>query len=305
MSKRKITTEELQKKVDEVFTENFGYTPFKERMKDIEREFLELIKWTDINNLKEETGDALASIIKLCAESKWDFAELVIDTLNKINSRSEQYKTLGRKVKVALYGGAFNPIHNDHIGVAKFVLETSGEFDEVWLLPAFHHMYGKDMASPENRLEMCRLAAECDKRIKVFDYEIRNKMAGETYNLFKRLKEEKELTEKYQFSMIIGLDNANTFDKWVNYEELERIARFVVVPRVGVVRDVDVNWYLKPPHVFLNAEKNKIGNLSSTEVRNLFKKLKKVRNKGRIHEEILRKIDPKVFDYIHKNNLYV
>lgn len=303
MRKKKITTEELQKRVDEVFTDNFGYTPFKERMKDIEREFLELIKWTDINNLKEETGDALATIIKLCAESKWDFSELVFDTLNKINNRSEQYKTLGRKVKVAILGGAFNCIHDGHLQVAQFVLNTSGEFDEVWLLPAYHHMYNKEMVSPEHRLEMCRIASEKDRRIKVFDYEIKNRLAGETYNLFKRLKEEKELTEKYQFSMIIGLDNANTFDKWVNFEELERIARFVVIPRAGYQRKESVDWFLNPPHIYLNNEKTGIMEVSSTELRKLLKSYWK-RPTDKLKVKILERIDGKVFDYILKNKLY-
>jgi len=101
-----MDTKELQKKVDEVFLKNFGYTPFTERLKDIQREFFELMKWNDINNLKEETGDLMSSIIKLCSESGWDFSELVETTLNKINNRSEQYKTLGRKVKVAIFGTA-------------------------------------------------------------------------------------------------------------------------------------------------------------------------------------------------------
>lgn len=306
MSKKKITTEELQKKVDEVFTENFGYTPFKERMSDIQREFFELIKWNDINNLKEETGYLLATIIKLCAESKWDFSELVMETLTKINSRSEQYKTLGRKVKVAIYGTAANPIHLGHLQVAQFVLNTSGEFDEVWILPAFKHMYHKNMVSPEHRLEMCKLAVEVDKRIKVFDYEIKNQLAGETYNLFKRLKEEKELTEKYQFSMIIGLDNANTFDKWVNFEELERMVRFVVVPRAGIERN-NSDWYLKPPHIFLNNENTGIIDTSSTEIRKLLKKWKNSTDdeKIKINSQLEYLLGINVFEYIQKNNLYM
>ncbi len=38
-----------------------------------------------------------------------------------------------------------------------------------------------------------------DGQIKVFDYEIKNKLKGETYYFFKKLHEEKELMEKYQF----------------------------------------------------------------------------------------------------------
>jgi len=258
-----------------------------------------LMKWNDIKNIKEESGDLMSSsLIMLCAESGWNFEDLIQDTLNKINRRREQYKSLGRKIKVALYGGAFNPITNGHIQTAKFVLDTSNEFDEVWILPCFHHMYNKNMAPAEQRLEMCKIAAEIDKRIKVFDYEIKNKFFGETFYFVKRLKDEKELMEMYQFSMIIGQDNANTFHTWVNYQELERMMRFVVIPRRGFKRDTNVDWYLKPPHIFLNKEKTGIIEVSSTVVRNM---LKDNDNNDLIN---LNLIDKNVFSYIDDRNLY-
>ncbi len=291
-----MDSKDLQKKVDEKFREHFGYTPLRERMSDIQREFFELMKWQDVNNLKEEAGDLLSSLTQLCSESGWNAEELILNTLKKIDTRADQYKTLGRKTKVAILGGAFNPIHDGHIQLAQFVLNASGEFDEVWLMPANNHMYNKEMASPEHRLKMCELAAKKDARIKVFDYEIKNNLKGETYYFFKRLKEEKELTEKYQFAMIIGLDNANTFDKWVNYQDLERLAQFVVVPRKGVVRDPDVDWYLRPPHIFLNRENN-IQEVSSTEIRNSVKNFTFVKDWSHVDDE--------VFDYIKKNRLYI
>ena len=297
-----METKDLQNRIDEIFKEHFGYTPLNERVKDIQNEFFELMKWQDVKNLKEETGDLLSSLIQLCSESGWNYEDLILETLKKINSRADQYKTLGRKTKVAIYGTAANPIHIGHLQVAKFVLNTSGEFDEVWILPAFKHIYHKNMVSPEHRLEMCKLAAEVDGRIKIFDYEIKNQLAGETYNLFKRLKEEKELTEKYQFAMIIGQDNANTFDKWVNYEELERMVQFVVVPRAGVQRNMNSNWYLKPPHIFLNSEKTDIIEISSTEIRKLLKEWRM--GNFEVNSKLEYFLGPKVFKYIQENDLY-
>jgi len=260
----------LQEQVNAVFKRNFGYTPLAERVKDIQNEFFELMKWQDVPNLKEEAGDLMASLIQLHNECGWDVEENVGETLDKINSRHLQYKSLGRKTKVAILGGAFDPITVGHIQTAQFVLNTSREFDEVWIMPANKHMAGKSMTTAYHRLEMCELASKKDGRIKVFDYEIENELAGETYNFFKRLKTDKELNETHNFSMIIGLDNANNFDKWVNFEELERMVRFVVVPRKGVERNPDVDWYLKQPHIFLNHETD-IMEISSTEVKESLK----------------------------------
>ena len=284
-----------QANINDTFKENFGQTPLGERLKDIQNEFFELMKWNDVKHLKEEAGDLLCSLVQLHTESGWDVEENIQCTLDKINRRTLQYKSLGRKIKVTIFGGAFDPITNGHIQTAQFILNTSGQFDEVWLMPAFKHMAGKDMASSNDRMNMCYKAAQVDGRIKVFNYEIKNKLAGETYNFFKRLLDDDEFKDKYNFSMVIGLDNANTFDKWVNFEELERLIRFVVVPRKGVERDPNVTWYLKEPHIFLNKETDII-EISSTQVREDLH--------GNIFRSTIEGLDPKVLNYITDHGLY-
>ncbi len=297
-----MDTKDLQKKVKETFETHFGYTPLGERLKDIQNEFFELMKWQDVKNLKEETGDLLASLMMLCNENEWDVETLIDENTKKIQSRELQYKTLGRKTKVAILGGAFNPITKGHIQLAQFVLNTSGEFDEVWLMPAYKHMYNKEMESAEDRLKMCNIAARVDGRIKVFDFEIRNQLAGETFNLFKRLRQEEELNKKYNFSMIIGVDNANTFDKWVNYTELERMVRFVVVPRKGYERNEKVDWYLQKPHIFLNKESDII-EVSSTMVRDKMNGFYDNHISGDT-EELKSYLNIEVLEYILSRKLY-
>lgn len=297
---------DLQIKINKCFLEHFGYTPITERLDDIQSECSELMKWSDINNLKEETGHLLSSTLQLCNENGFDPEELVRNTLKTIEGRAEQYKSLGRKINVAILGLAGNPIHLGHIQLAQFVLNVSKKIDEVWLMPSYDHMQKNDMVSAEHRFEMCKIAAKVDKRIKVFDYEIVNKLGGETYYLFKKLKEEKNITiegntysvDKFRFYMIIGIDNANKFHTWVNFEELEKLAKFIVVPRKGVDRDYSVNWYTQKPHIFINNE-TPIIDVSSTEIRRLLNKPIEIQ----IHE-ISKYLDENVWKYIIENKLY-
>jgi len=143
---------------------------------------------------------------------------------------------------------------------------------------------------------MCELAInDINKRIKIFDYEINHQLNGKTIDFVKLLKNDPKYKD-YNFSMIIGQDNANTFHTWVNYDELERMMRFVVIPRAGVERDMNVDWYLKPPHIFLNPEKTGIMNTSSTTIREMLKN-----NDPGVSEYL----DPKVLNYIQVNNLYI
>ncbi len=232
MDNKNVTVHELMAEVSKTFTELFSRTPLRLRLEDISKEAGELERAIDWRQLKEESGDLGASLLAFFAECELDPVSAIRNSLLKIKLQESQYKSLGRKTKVALLGGAFNHPTRAHIDVAKLVLKFSKEFDEVWLVPCARHMYNKKMASSEDRLEMCRLAALEDDRIKVSDYEIANNLAGETYNFMKRLMED-DLAKNHNFSMIIGMDNANTFHRWVNYVDLEKLVRFVVVPRSG------------------------------------------------------------------------
>lgn len=258
----------IKDQINDIFTAYFGRTPLRQRLEDIDKENTALQRWTDMQNLKEEIGDLLASAIQLCNECGWDYHEVIETTLAKIARRKNQYVSLGRKTRVALYGGAFNPVHEGHIAVAQFVLNASAMFDEVWLVPCYQHMGHKDLASPQDRITMCEIAAKKDGRIRVFDYEITHKLAGETYYFIQKLLADTFYTDQYEFAYIIGQDNANTFDKWVNYAHLEKMIPFIVVPRKGIT-PIKNAWYLKSPHIYMTDE-HTIPDFSSTTIRDAF-----------------------------------
>ena len=85
------------------------------------------------------------------------------------------------------------------------------------------------------------------------------------------------------------MDNANTFDKWYKSEELKELINFIVVSRKGI--DVESNWFLKIPHIYLDEN---IMEISSTEIRNLLKN----------NLDVSKYLDEKIIKYIKDNNLY-
>ncbi|MBN2533582.1 MAG: nicotinate (nicotinamide) nucleotide adenylyltransferase [Spirochaetales bacterium] len=198
-------------------------------------------------------------------------------------------------VHVAILGGAFNPVTRGHIQVALFVLEAAALFHEVWLMPCFKHIYNKKMTEAGHRLAMCELAAAKHARIKVSDYEIKKKFDRGTYYLMKELLDEDFVQNRYDFSLIIGQDNANTFDYWVEHDALKNLLRFVIVPRQGVDADPSVDWYLQSPHIYLAADRPVI-KVSSTQVRELLKESN--------YSEAEGLLDPDVLEYIKAHDLY-
>jgi nicotinate-nucleotide adenylyltransferase len=294
---------DICRRINETFVEAFGESSISEGKDDLLREATEFSRAATFKDMESELGQVLTSALQRTNELKFDPIALIEKTLATIKHRSKQYSALGRKVKVAILGGAFDPITVGHIQNAKHVLDsTDGEIDEVWLMPCYAHLYGKKMASPEHRLEMCRLAAQCDKRIKVSDYEIDRQFAGDTYYMVKKLLQEDFAQHQYNFSIIIGQDNANTFERWSNYKHLEQAIRFIVCPRPGCEFDASKAWYLKQPHIYLKPSDSLV-NISSTQVREVLEGY--CFGTGLPPNDFLSSsLNREVYDYIEANHLY-
>ncbi len=294
MSEYKVGLKELQDRNYELFQKMFGRTPLTERIDDIQREADEVGRFLDINHLREEYGDLLCSVLAGISEMGEDATNVIAMAHKKIKRREQQYKSLGRKTKVAILGGAFDPVTKGHIETAQLVLDATGKFDEVWLMPCYQHLFGKEMTSPEQRFKMVEMAVAVDGRIKSFDYEIRHMLKGETLNCVNRILDDPEY-DNYQFSFIMGADNAMTTNKWVGWEELERRIPFVVVPRAE--EDLNItssSWFLKEPHMLVDADAPI--DCSSTVVRDALGDMRV--------EEAEALLDEKVFDYIIRNQIY-
>lgn len=286
----------LQERINIVFKDAFGRTPLKQRLKDISGENRELQRYLDLNNMKEELGDLLSSAIQLANENEWNIEDLIQNTLTKIERRKTQYKALGRKSKVALYGGSFNPLHNGHIAIAKLILNCGELVDEVWFMPGYQSRYGKNLIDPKHRLAMCKLAAKYDGRFKVFDYEIKNKFQGETYHYMKNLLDEDFAKNLYEFSFIISTEAALNLPKWSNAKLLMNLVDFIVVPRPGYDVPLKDAWFIKD-HIYIEPDKQEdLFNISSTDIRNM------IANKQ--FDKLQKYLIPEIIDYINQHNLY-
>jgi nicotinate-nucleotide adenylyltransferase len=133
-------------------------------------------------------------------------------------------------MRVALFGGSFNPPHVAHQLTALYVLETM-PVDELWFMPTFQHPFDKPLESFAHRFRMCELmAAALGERARVSDIEAR--MGGPSLTL----RTVKKLIEDHpdsSFSLVIGSDLAEETLEWHGGTELGRLVPFIVVGRGG------------------------------------------------------------------------
>ena len=138
-------------------------------------------------------------------------------------------------MKIAIYGGSFNPAHIGHQLVASLVLSTT-DIDELWFAPTYKHMLGKDLIDYEHRVEMVRAMAKMfGGRASVTRAEQRlSKRPGfvgsMTIDLVRYLKDE---WPNDQFRLIIGSDLIESSKTWENWDEIEKLAPPLVVARAG------------------------------------------------------------------------
>lgn len=166
-------------------------------------------------------------------------------------------------MKVLVYGGAFDPLHNMHLGIAE---DASHMYDEVWLTPCFNSPYGKDMLPFNKRCDMLYAALRALKqpKLKVCQAEkyYPNLGDGYTLDLMDTLKEN---NPGVHFSVLMGMDSANKIHKWKNSQRLIHTNRFVVCRR----GNEPVPSWLTPGEIF---QVQGGYNLSSTDCRDLIEK---------------------------------
>ena len=140
-------------------------------------------------------------------------------------------------MKIGIYGGSFNPIHFGHIGLAKWVVENT-DLDEVWLMVSPNNPL-KDksiLADEQERLEKAREAIETlptslqGRRVVVSDFEFHLPRPTYTANTMRALA---NAYPEHEFTLIIGEDNLQIFDKWRESDFLLSHFRIFVYPRHG------------------------------------------------------------------------
>lgn len=159
-------------------------------------------------------------------------------------------------MRVALLGGSFNPPHVGHLMAAQYVHSTQG-VDEVWLMPAYQHPFGKALAPFEHRVRMCELLCEeasgWMKASRVEREVAERGGAGYTVETLTYLRERYPQVE---FSLIIGSDILSERAKWRAWERIEQMVRVLVLHRAGYPAPGAVG----PP----------LAEVSSTQIREMF-----------------------------------
>ncbi len=207
--------------------------------------------------------------------------------------------------KIALLGGTFNPIHIGHLRSAIDVIELLA-LDELRLIPnALPPHREQPNVSPQQRLEMVRLATTKVPKLVVDDRELRRNKPS--YTIDTLLSIHAELTAEDQLFFIMGWDAFCSLPTWYRWQELLTHCHIIVLQRPylsvkipkelqgflagKVVTDAACFTRLNGQVLFLQQT---VLDISSTHIRQALAQSKSV--------QFL--VADKVLDYINEHKLY-
>jgi nicotinate-nucleotide adenylyltransferase len=136
-------------------------------------------------------------------------------------------------LRLAIFGGTFDPIHKAHVAMAQEAVERF-HLDHILVVPASNppHKARATFATYADRLRMAELACRDDARLEVSRLE---EGTERSYTIDTIEKLQATLTPADELYFLIGADAFAEIHTWHRWRDVVRRVTFIVVSRPGHV----------------------------------------------------------------------
>lgn len=138
-------------------------------------------------------------------------------------------------MNIVIFGGSFDPVHLGHIKIAQFVAEEYNA--TVYFVPAKISVWKSESVSIKDKLAMLHLVIDDHPMLKIDEFEL-NRPEETTYSI-ETVRYFKKKFPSDTLYFLMGADQAASFHKWNEAEELASLARILYYPRDGIVAPID------------------------------------------------------------------
>lgn len=201
-------------------------------------------------------------------------------------------------MKIALFGGSFDPIHYGHIQPVREVMEQLG-IDRTIFLPTAQppHKLGKQFAPAASRFVMVELATLEEEDMWVSAFELTPDQPAFTIDSVEHFKSEQPEVEFY---LLLGGDAFAELSSWKRWEDLVEAVGLLVMVRPGwSLEDYRERLPAALRALALSARvtffQNEPVSISATELRRRIASGLEVSDQD---------VPPLVLEYLRKYNLY-
>jgi nicotinate-nucleotide adenylyltransferase len=133
-------------------------------------------------------------------------------------------------VRLGLFGGTFNPIHDGHLRAAEEVREAMA-LDLVYFIPAASppHKPPGNLAPADHRLRMVQLATKGNRYFMVSDCEVRR--SGRSYTVDTLRFFRSAMRQPVTLYLMMGADAFAELETWRECDEIARLSNLIVHSR--------------------------------------------------------------------------
>jgi len=200
-------------------------------------------------------------------------------------------------MRIGIFGGAFNPVHNGHLNLAKNY-SFSLKLDKIIFVPTSvpPHKSSADLVPKADRMNMLSLAIDGYENFELSDIEFERQ--GKSYTVY-TLEELKKIYPADDFFLIVGADQFLAFHTWHKYKKILDMVTICTCARESEEEKSRMLHYaenldgLDMNRFFLS--EYPVMKLSSSTIRD------KIRN----GEDISSLVPEKVKEYIIEKGLYI
>lgn len=127
-------------------------------------------------------------------------------------------------MRIGIFGGSFDPVHNGHVGIAKKAIETLA-LDRLLVVPAAVSPFktGRPPAFAYDRLALARVAFARVGKAFVDDREIRRGGVSYAIDTVREIAAENPSAE---LVFLVGEDSLADLPRWKDFAELEKLCTF-------------------------------------------------------------------------------
>ena len=136
-------------------------------------------------------------------------------------------------MRVGILGGAFDPIHAGHLGLAE-AARNHFALDRLFFVPSFRSPFGntEKCATPSRvRLEMVKAAIRDSSRFDLSDLEIKRKGTSYTIDTLREFR--KRYPAPHELFFVIGSDWAGRLGEWKEIDAVLELCQLAAAKRPG------------------------------------------------------------------------
>ncbi|MDD5644085.1 MAG: nicotinate-nucleotide adenylyltransferase [bacterium] len=167
-------------------------------------------------------------------------------------------------MKIGVFGGSFDSVHNGHIEIAQKARERFS-LEKVYFIPCYiQPVKGGASSNTEDRVAMLNIAVEGITGFNVCMYEIGKKNVSYTVDTLKYIKSK---NKENSIFFILGADSLSGFVLWKEPGKFSELCEFIVYPREGAdsgkISEINVEF----PGLKVNFMEGGEINVSSSAIR--------------------------------------